>query len=1085
MITRLSSAWKKIGNSIKPGGDPGRLNDNQPLQLELLSADQRERHGRLLAGLHQLKEGKGGMDLVERLSDNQEVLGAVHDELVDDLKIGRRITAAGEWLLDNYYVVEDQILTAQNHFSRQYSQQLPHLANSASQGLPRVYDIALETISHCDGRIDADCLGGVVTAYQSVTPLKLGELWAVPIMLRLGLIENLRRVAVKMSQYRSERLQADHWVRQMAEVVKKEPQNLILVLADMVKAVPFLSCSFVAELSGRLHTLGAASSMPLGWLEQRLSASGTTIEEMVRTESQLQAANQVSISNCLSSLRNLESIDWRGFVEKQSLVEQILSRDPAGIYGEMKFGTRDQYRHVVESLARKGRLDEPVVAEKAVALAARPETGPGGDGRSNHVGFYLIDDGRPQLEKELGLDKNLAIKFRRLARKHAFPLYLSAIILLTAIMASSLMTRVEDDNGALFTLFLAAVFSTLCASHLAVAISNWLSTLAVTPRPLPRPAFSKGIPEESITLVVVPTMLTSLKGVDKLFKDLEVRSLGNQDRHIYYGLLTDFADSETETQPQDEALVDLARQKTEELNRKYADNPDTGFYLFHRPRRWNEEEGSWMGFERKRGKLAALNNLILNGDDEAFSLIVGDRGPLTGIKYVITLDTDTKLPLTSARNMIGAMAHPLNRPVVDQKDNIVKSGYGLLQPRVGECLGLSGRSRYAWLCASQAGIDPYTQASSDVYQDLFEEGSFIGKGIYDVEVFEKVLDRRLPDNRILSHDLLEGCYVRSGLLSDVHLYEQHPAHYSADVARKRRWLRGDWQIAAWLSPKVPGYDKSKLDNPLSPLSRWKIVDNLRRSLIPASLLMLLIMGWVLTPSPWFWTAAAVGVILIPTFLEAAAQALRKPEDLTLKQHLGLVVSHTSQRVAKSAFSLACLPFEAYYSLDSIVRSLWRLAYSHEKMLQWQPSDDAERNCPKTLGGYLRLMWINPLFALAALGLVVAFNFEAGPPAALVAILWFIAPILAWEISRPQTKPREKLSKDQIRFLRRVARKTWCFFDSQVGPEDNWLPPGQPSGGTGPQSGSSNFADQYRSVASGQYGRPRFRLYQHRKTYRQN
>ncbi len=383
---------------------------------------------------------------------------------------------------------------------------------------------------------------------------------------------------------------------------------------------------------------------------------------------------------------------------------------------------------------------------------------------------------------------------------------------------------------------------------------NWAVTLLAVPHPLPRLDYSDGIPPESKTLVVVPTMLVSEKNIEDLAEALEVRFLANQDHNLFFALLTDFRDADKEVMPEDVPLLELARQKIEELNEKYRDPKGGRFFLFHRPRRWNPREKLWMGYERKRGKLADLNSYLRGGARESFSLVVGDTDVLSNVKYVITLDTDTRLPRDSARQFAGAMAHPLNRARYDDARRRVIEGYGIIQPRVAVILQGANRSRYAQLCGSEPGIDPYTRTVSDVYQDLFREGSFIGKGIYDVDAFERALKGRLPENLVLSHDLLEGCHARSGLLSDVQLLEEYPSRYSADVNRRRRWIRGDWQLVRWLLPVIPGSDGRLQKNPLSGLSRWKIFDNLRRSLVPPALLLLFCLGWTILSPAWLWTA---------------------------------------------------------------------------------------------------------------------------------------------------------------------------------------------------------------------------------------
>ncbi|RPI02028.1 MAG: cyclic beta 1-2 glucan synthetase, partial [Zetaproteobacteria bacterium] len=580
----------------------------------------------------------------------------------------------------------------------------------------------------------------------------------------------------------------------------------------------------------------------------------------------------------------------------------------------------------------------------------------------------------------------------------------------------------------------------LGASHLAVGLANWLATVLATPQRLPRMDFSRGIPPESRTLVAIPTMLTSTQGVEELVEGLEVRFLANRDENLHFGLLTDLSDAQEETLPEDGPLARLAQQRIEALNRKYASVRGDTFFLFHRPRRWNPREGIWMGYERKRGKLAELNSLLRGGSRDRFSLIVGDLAVLSNVKYVITLDTDTQLPRESARQMVGAMTHPLNRPRYDEDQQRISDGYAILQPRVAVSLPGANRSRYAQLFGSEPGIDPYTRVVSDVYQDVFGEGSFVGKGIYDVDAFERAIKGRFPENRILSHDLVEGCYARTGLLSDVLLYEEYPSRYGADVSRRHRWMRGDWQIARWLLPAVPGLEGRRRKNPLSGLSRWKIFDNLRRSLVPAALLLLLLLGWTDSSSPWFWTLAAMGVILTPPWMASLLELIRKNGDVLLRQHLAAVGRSGGRHCAQAAFALACLPYEAVFHLDAIGRSVWRMLVTHRRLLEWNPSGTPDPNGRTDLAASWRTMWIAPAVAIAATIYLACSRPTTLAVAGPILGLWCASPTIAWWISRPRARREARLTADQTRFLQKLSRKTWAFFETFVGPEDHWLPP---------------------------------------------
>ncbi len=1024
-----------------------------------------EQHGRDLAGLHKLSPGHAPEQLLARLAENEGILTGTRSLLIEAVMNDRRITPAGEWLLDNFYLIEEQIRTARMHLPKGYSQELPRLLDGLSAGLPRVYDIALETISHSDGRIDPHSLSRFVAAYQTVTALRLGELWAIPIMLRLALIENLRRVGARISADRQDRNQADYWADRIAEIAGTDPKSLILVLADMARANPPLTSAFVAEFARRLQGQGPALAMPLTWIEQRLSECSLTIDHLVQSENQQQAADQVSMSNSIGSLRFLATMDWREFVETMSVIEQTLRKDPGGTYGMMDFSTRDRYRHVVERIAKRGGMSEWEVAAEAVRLAQEHVTDKNGalgrDDRAAHVGYYLIDKGLPRLEELAYVRWSASGAIRRVSSRFPLFFYLGTITLMTALITGGLLTRARGDGVHHWLLLMTGILSLLCASQLAIAVVNWFATLLVNPLPLPRMDFSKGIPPEARTLTIVPTMLTNAENVEALMEALEVRFLANRDENLHFGLLTDFQDAAEETLPEDEPLLLLARQRIDELNEKYGNAKGETFFLFHRPRRWNAREQMWMGYERKRGKLSALN-FVLRGrndggtDDRSenpFSLIVGNTEVLTNTKYVITLDTDTQLPRDAARQFVGAMAHPLNRPQYDKGRQLVVAGYGILQPRVAVSLPSTNRSRYARMYGSDPGIDPYTRAVSDVYQDIFREGSFIGKGIYDVDAFERAVSGRFPENRILSHDLIEGCYARAGLLSDVMLYEEYPSSYSADVSRRHRWIRGDWQLVRWLLPGVPGPDGRRQKNPLSLLSRWKLFDNLRRSLVPVALTLLLLLGWTVLSSPWFWTSSVLGILVVPSLISSILDLLKKPGEVLFSQHFAAVGHSSAKRAEQVVFALACLPYEAFFSLDAIVRTTWRMLVTHKLLLEWSPSGDAGRHSRNSPMGYLagafRAMWFAPFLAVGAVILAALSHPAALETAAPILMLWVTSPVIAWRAGLPLVSHEARLRPDQTVFLQKLSRKTWAFFETFVGPEEHWLPPDNYQDSPGP------------------------------------
>jgi cellobiose phosphorylase len=1039
---RVTRSLLHILALFRPGGwTVAPAIEEPPLRSELFSADQMEQHGKALAASHVLGAKRTRDLLLARLFDNESVLHEARELLTTPVRDERPGTPAGEWLLDNFHLIEEQIRTARKHLPSDYSRELPRLGSGPSAGLPRVYDIALETISHGDGQVDPESFGRFIAAYQSVAPLTLGELWAVPIMLRLALIENLRRVATRIIAHRAGRDLADYWTDQMLETVQQDPKSLILVVADMARSNPPMTSPFVAELARRLQAQGAALVMPRHWIEQRLSELGLSIPQLVQSENQQQAIDQVSISNSIGSLRLLTATDWHSFVESMSVAERRLREDPGGVYGRMDFATRDRYRHVLERIARRSGLAEEEVARRCVQLAREAEVRAGrtpGDDRTTHVGYYLVERGVRQLEAATRMRVPFLLALQRLRGRYV---YLGPITFLSVAGAAALLAQAHAGGLRGWWLVLCGLLALLAASQLAVALVNWLATLIVVPRPLPRMDFSKGIAPEAHTLVAVPTLITSEATVERLAEELEVRFLANRDDHLRFALLTDFADAPQQTLPQDAPLLELAARRIAELNEKYrtADGGDY-FFLFHRPRRWNPVDRVWMGYERKRGKLGDLNALLRDGATEPFSRIVGHTAALAGVRYVITLDTDTQLPRDAARLLVATMAHPLNRPRYDAASRRVTEGYGILQPRVAASLPDSNLSLYARLHGEDAGIDPYTRMVSDVYQDLFGEGSFIGKGIYDVDAFEWALRGRFPENRILSHDLLEGCYARSGLTSDVQLYEQYPARYRSDVSRRHRWIRGDWRLLGWLFRNVPSGMQATEKNTLSGLSQWKIFDNLRRSLVAPAMTALLLLGWIALSPAWFWTLAVLSVILVPVLAASLVDLLRKPQDVSLPQHLALVSRATGSRLAQAGFALACLPFEAFYGVHAIIDTAIRMLVTRRRLLEWTPSTEVGSGFRDSLAATFRWMWFAPLLSAATALFLLQGRPEALPAAAALLLLWLASPLLAWWVSQPLAAARVGLLPGQTAFLRLVARKTWAFFETYVGPQDHWLPP---------------------------------------------
>ncbi|WP_321435897.1 GH36-type glycosyl hydrolase domain-containing protein [uncultured Bacteroides sp.] len=1015
--------------------------EEQPLRGELFNVEQLAHYAQVLAS-DQQKICEDGEDfLLEKLNYNDTVLRD-YNRLILAVKRPRNITPAAEWLVDNFYLIEEHIQLARRHFSKKYSRQLPILYKGQSKGLPRIYEIVLELISHTDAQIDVESLYAFFKAYQTDSTLKLGELWAIPIMLRLALIENLYRIVSRLKVNQAHRDMANLWVDKLQHMAGTSPSKLVEILADMAKSDIPLSSAFVFEFCQRLSSQNPMLHMARSWLEQRLAESGLSIEELIHDESQDQAANQLSVSHSIGSLRFLGTTDWQIFVEKLSIVDRTLRNDPEGTYCIMDFPTRDRYRHVIEELARRSPFSEVEVAQKAIKLA-KDAFVQKLDKRNAHVGFYLIGDGKASLMKEAKVKSSFGTVVENSI--HRFPLvfYVGFITLFTLFgtfgfvkILQSLGNFVVDWES--ITLVIIFLF---CVSQLALALVNWIAMLIVSPNLIPRLDFSEGVSSNCRTIVVVPTMLSNKDSVDKLIENMELCFLSNRDRYLHFALLTDFNDAANEVMPMDDFLLERARFRVERLNKKYAAGCNNVFFLFHRPRRWNPGEGKWMGFERKRGKLMELNSFLRGGSTDAFSLIEGETSILASVKYVITLDTDTQLPWGSARKLIGAMAHPLNRPEFDPKHNVVVKGYGILQPRIAVSLVSSRYSLYVRLFSGDAGIDPYTRVVSDVYQDIFCEGSFIGKGIYDVDAFEQALAGRFPQNRILSHDLLESTYVRSGLISDIEMYESYPSGYNMDANRHYRWIRGDWQIARWLMPRVPVSGKKKERNPISGLAKFKIFDNLRRSLVSPALLLLLTGFCLFFPqSTWIGPLLVLIIAALPIIIGMSISVFRKSIDQSWSLHLREVFQNGERQLGQVLLSLALLPYDAFLCTNAVLRTLFRLILSHKHLMQWQNSIDAQRTANNSLLGYYTLMWFAPVFAMIG-GVLLSFLQPATLPYSLpVLLVWFTAPYFVWWISCPIKLHIPELSSEQTLLLHRIARKTWHFFETFVNAQESWLPP---------------------------------------------
>jgi cellobiose phosphorylase len=1001
--------------------------------FELLGIELLEEHARRLAALFTLarRPRSGGRAHLRRLHDNMRALRSVYTALAEDAQRGEPASPAAEWLLDNFFIVSAAARDIQHDLPPSFFRRLPQIAGDEFAGLPRVHALALELIRSSAGRLDAQRLHRFITAFQSISPLTIGEIWAWPSALKLALVEHLRARADVLSASRGHRSHADRLV------------TALEAARDWSSLWPAeVHPAFVTRLLQRSQEFAAAAALRRE-LDAVLATRGESVEEAIRLEGRHQAAEQASMANLIGSLRLMSSFDWSEFFESVSLVEQVLQRDPAGVYARMDFRSRDRYRHAVEELAEPTGDDQLRVARKSVERARRiGERTP--DSRAAHVGYHLIGGGRRDFEQSVAWVPNVRQRIRRLFFHYATPGYLGTVATGTALLVAAAIAYAYVYGWRGASLVFVGLLTAVPASELTIQVLQRIISYLIPPRRLPRFDLDR-IPESARTMVIVPTILDSVERVQDLVAHLEVQALGNLDPHIHFAILSDFRDAPTESHPRDAEILDAARAGIEALNRRHGNGRADRFFLFHRLRQWNEREGLWMGWERKRGKIEEFNRLLRGATDTSFVLHVGDLAVLPQVRYCITLDSDTRLPRDAARQLIGIITHPLNHATFDPKVGRVTEGYGILQPRVSVTFMSAAGSLFARLYSGHTGVDPYTTAVSDTYQDLFGEGIFTGKGLYDVDAFIAALKDSVPENALLSHDLFEGLHARVALVSDVELVDEYPSSVLTHARRQHRWIRGDWQILLWLFPFVPSRRGLKR-NTLPLIGRWKILDNLRRSLVAPTLLALLVAGWTVLPAPpWFWTAVVMSVVA-SQLLPLIARFITGPRrSQSIPVFLRNLRRDTTTTLAQIALGLTFLAYHAFEGVHAIGLTLVRLAVTKRRLLEWETAAATAAQAAGLVGqrGLWRFvveMAASPIIAAATAVLIAARHPGAFALAAPFLLLWTAAPMVAYWLSVPVGARARPLTNAERTLLRRTARKTWRYFETFATAEQAWLAP---------------------------------------------
>ena len=1018
----------------------------------LLSPEQLQQHGIRVAENHRLSpREKTAVSLKGRLRKNYNEIFNVYKNLNQDIKEDIYLTPACEWLLDNFYIVESQVKNIYQNLNRERFQKLRVLDNESLKGMLRVYALSLEMVSHSDGRIDEKLMVGFLKAYQTRKALSIAELWALPLMLTMALIENINNISKKIEN-------AQIQLRTIKKWESLEEEQLLAAIKKYLETLEGIHPILAEYLVKILRKNDLHNEEIHGYLRDKLEKREENLEDILQQSYHQQASRKISIGNSITSLHIIANLDWNDIVEELSVVDRVLRKDPSGVYKKMDFESRDYYRYIIESIAKECKVAEGYVAKKAIECAQKAAEK---DEllKRQHVGFYIIDNGRKQLFSSLGKDNKEQKKKALSVYTIPITIFIVIVAVLLSLYAYFQYTAVNEDiiNGITLSIFVFLV-SIIPLSDISIGFYNWFHIRSAKPRFIPKLTLPEGIGEENATLIVMPTLLSDPDCVEDIVKQLEVHYLSNRDDNFYFAIAGDFTDAEDEHLPQDEDIIVRAKRTIEHLNKKYDNNP---FLFFHRHRTYSKTQSRWMGWERKRGALIELNELLRGKKDTSYTYFAGDLDSLPTIKYIITLDRDTRLPIEEGKKLVGAIAHPLHEPIVNDDKNVVVDGYGLIQPRISLDIECVNRTAFSRIFAGQGGIDPYTTAVSDVYQDLFGEGIFTGKGIYHVDTFQKCLGNSLPRNTILSHDLLEGSYIRTGLASDIQLIDGYPSNYNSYMARLHRWVRGDWQLLPWLSNKVRNINDERVTNPINNLSKWKILDNLRRSLVSTFNMIFIILAVLFFPGNIFvWLALPLVSIFFPTVLGFLNYITKKHKREAKERFNGNMVFGLKASLYQGLLSYVFLAHHSFVMLDAIIRTLYRINISKKNMLEWKTAADVEKNITNDAIGYIkRMKWaiiISLIFIMIALWtapLRLVF-------AMIVSLPWIFSPWIAIRISQEEKETEEVLRKEDSLILSRLCRKIWAFYEDFAVEDDNFLPPDnyqvKPSNGIAHRTSPTNI-----------------------------
>lgn len=1014
----------------------------------LLDTQQLEDYLRKIASGHVLQDKSNKYTYpIPRLKENFEFITEVYNLLNEHIKLKLPIHPAGEWILDNFYIIDETVKTVTKELTLKKYTNFLGIANGPYAGFARIYVLASEIVAYTDGKINGKNLEVLLKAYEDKKTLSMDEIWNINTFLRVALIENIREACEKIYSAQLQKYKVENIIERLVENKSKDELQFKNIGEYKTKVIEQgeMKYPFIEYMSYRLKQYGKKAYPFLNILEEQVNKMGTEISEVIKKEHFDIAVRKVSVGNCIISIKNINRINMIEIFEKINGVEEILKKDPVNVYSKMDYKTRIYYRNKLKEISKKTKISEIYIARKCLELSSieYEKSNMDSNDKKAHVGYYLIADGEPKL---LEILQNKKVPKQN--NMHKAQKYITALAVVTIVLAGVYGLYINTQINNIVLSLILSILLLIPIETIFTQIAQYILGKTKNTKIIPKLDFRNGIPEQNATFVVIPTIIKNGKRVEELMHKLEVYYIANKSDNIYFALLGDCSTSSNEEEGFDEEVINTGKKMVDILNKKYPDEKFTKFNFIYRKRMWNEGEEAYLGWERKRGLLNQFNEYILGNISNPFKTnTITNVANMPPIKYIITLDADTDLVLNSAKELTGAMAHILNKPELNKSEDLVIAGHALIQPRIGIDLMSSIKSLYTKIYAGAGGVDVYANAISDIYQDNFEEGIFTGKGIYDLKIFSKILNNEIPENTILSHDLLEGSYLRCGLATDIMLMDGYPVGYNSSKSRLHRWIRGDWQIIIWLKDKIKNKRGEIKNNPLNILSKYKIFDNLVRSLLEVSsvltIIYMCILDYFYKIKIWPIITTVLIAVLTPTVIDVINKIVFKREGEKRQKTFNKTLSGINASLLRGLFTLATLPDKAYMSANAICKTLYRLKVSKKHMLEWVTAEEAEKMAKKDIKSY----YINmaPNIILGILGILYIFINAKNPFSVLIfviSLLWLIAPAIMCYISKEivVNNKKELLVDKDKQYVLEVGKRTWQFFKDYLVKENNYLPP---------------------------------------------